>query len=144
MYRRELIPAYMPLIEQGGLFGWGIVNYPTRHGQRSIDNEYLLLGVTQGYWGFSFFLLIIGEAVVTLILSLRTMRARQDRTFVFMLLGILAGICLSISTVFIAYQVQQLLFLLAGWSCSLRPTKHEVEEQSKPAPIHARFEKVYS
>ena len=143
-YRRELIPAYLPIIYRGGLFGWGIVNYPTANSQRSIDNEYLLLGVTQGYWGLSLFFLIMLSSTVALLRTIRRSRSRTDRGFAFVLLGILAGIYLSISTVFMDYQVEQLFFLLIGWSVSLRQSREELEFPEAAPAVQARFQKVYS
>jgi hypothetical protein len=58
IYRRELLDSYRPIIKERKAFGWGITTYPAMNGQTSIDNEYLMLAVTQGFVGLGLFVAI--------------------------------------------------------------------------------------
>ena len=61
IYRRDLLSNYTPLVMERKAFGWGISSRPDVNGQKSIDNEFLMLAVTQGLTGLGLFLAIVGE-----------------------------------------------------------------------------------
>jgi predicted membrane channel-forming protein YqfA (hemolysin III family) len=52
---------------------------------------------------------------------------RESLFLVFGLMGALFGLFLSLTTVYLGEQMTQVLFLLLGWSQSLRDTGSEVE-----------------
>lgn len=116
VYRRMLIDSYTPVIQAGGLWGWGVTDFPIVNKQVSIDNEYLFLGVTRGYLGLSFFLLLIADAVFTLVRTGIRFHNREDRLFAFCMVGVLAGLLFAIGTVYLGNQMYSMLFLILGWS----------------------------
>jgi hypothetical protein len=135
-YRQQLLDNYIPIAKAGGVWGWGEV-FPQVPGQSSIDNEYLLIALTQGLAG----LVAFGFLAVATVLRLGYIALyapdRDDSTFAFALLGILIGLLGTISTVFLGNQTYELFFLLAGWA------------QAIPLPVRARetafqFDQVYT
>lgn len=123
VYRRELLPDYTPVVMQRPLLGWGASDYPKVHGLNSIDDEYLLLAVTNGLVGLALFLLINAENLRALILATRAEKNPTNRAFLFALMGILGGLLFTLTTVFLGMQVFQLFFLLSGWIQALRPVR---------------------
>ena len=123
-YREHLIDNYLPVAKQGGPWGWGSV-FPRAPGQGSIDNEYLFIGITQGWVGLLAFCLIGVHTVINLVLAAIYNPRRQDRYFAFSLLGITIGMLLTIYTVFLGNQPYELFFLLAGWSQAVRVRRAE-------------------
>ncbi len=66
IYRRQLLTNYTPLVMERKAFGWGITTLPAVNGQVSIDNQYLMLAVTEGFTGLAVFLAIVtGSAAET-------------------------------------------------------------------------------
>ncbi|HEY0306635.1 MAG TPA: O-antigen ligase family protein [Acidobacteriaceae bacterium] len=125
VYRRMLIDSYTPVIQAGGLWGWGVTQFPVVNKQISIDNEYLFLGVTRGYLGLSVFLVLIADALFTLIRTGIRFHNREDRLFAFCMVGVLAGLLFAIGTVYLGNQMYEMLFLILGWSQAIgkkRPT----------------------
>jgi hypothetical protein len=118
-YRAQLIENYIPVATFGGAWGWGHI-FPRIGGQASIDNEYLLVWLMQGYMGLlSIFLLLLEAGISLFRVGLRA-RLKRDRLFVFSLLGIILGIAVTIATVFLGSQPYELFFLLIGWSQAVR------------------------
>ena len=144
VYRALLIQNYMPVVERGGLWGWGL-NPPVVGGQTSIDNAYLFFGLTQGYVGAITFAILLIEGLISAFRSLKGLRERQDRDFAFCLAGCLAGLAICLGTVFLNVPVYQLIFLLLGWTQSLRPMEatSEVEEPVAAYPAH-NFRRVFT
>jgi hypothetical protein len=129
-YRQELIDNYVPVAKEGGALGWGL-RFPVIEGQVSIDNEYLLVWLLQGYVGLVSFILLLLEGIMSLIWLGITARFRIDRAFIFSLLGIILGIGITIGTVYLGSQPYELFFLLIGWSqavCLTIPAQLEQEE----------------
>ena len=119
-YRAELLSNYVPLAEKGGPWGWGL-NFPKIGGQDSIDNEYLLAWIVQGYVGATALILLMLETVGRLAVQAARARTVRDRHFVLTLLGIVVAIAFTLSTVFLGSQSFELLFLLIGWSQAVQP-----------------------
>ncbi len=147
VYRRELIPNYLPVIDRGGLLGWSRF-FPRVDGQGSIDNEYLEIALTQGYLGLSLFALIIGRTGWLLLRSGLRARSREDVTFCFCLLGIFTSIALTVTTVYLGEQLFVFFFLVAGWAQSTLPLRATVE-QTLPlypttAPARFAFRRVFN
>jgi O-Antigen ligase len=119
-YRRMLVVNYTPMVERGGMLGYGIHFKPV-DGQVSIDNEYLNLTITQGYLGLGVFVLIIlltcGRLIRTIILATN----RTETSFALCLLAVFVTIVLSITTVYLGFQTFTLFFLLAGWAQAIQP-----------------------
>lgn len=134
-YRQQLLDNYLPIVKQGGAWGWGS-DFPQAAGQGSIDNEYLFVALTQGYVGLVAFCLLAVETLLRLVWAAGFAPNRRDRYFAFSLLGIFAGVLLTIYTVYLGNQPYQLFFFLAGWAQAL-PTREATEPQLS-------FEHVYS
>ncbi len=118
-YRSQLLDDYIPIAEQGGPFGWG-QRFPQILGLDSIDNEYLLVALVQGWVGLCAFTLICLQTLYNFATAAIFSRNREDRLFGWSMLGIFAGFMLTIFTVFLGNQPLQLFFLIAGWSQVLR------------------------
>ena len=125
VYRRQMLVEYKPILDEGGWLGYGIYHHPRVGGLESIDNDYMLVQLSQGRLGLYLFVLIALESGWTAITYAIKFRSRESLFFVFGLLGALFGIFLSITTVYLGEQVQQILFLLIGWSQSLQDTDSE-------------------
>jgi O-Antigen ligase len=114
VYRRQLIDNYIPVMQAGGMWGWGITKFPIVAKQASIDNNFLYLGVTRGYFGLSVFLLLCVDVIFGLIRTGISFQDHEDRLFAFCMIGALAGILFSITTVYLGNQAYDLPFLLFG------------------------------
>jgi hypothetical protein len=141
-YRRELMRNYEPIKEEGGWLGWGELSFPKVSGQPSIDNYYLLLQLSQGKFGLYLFLLISAESLFAVGRSAFTFRARESRFFAFICMGALAGLYLSLYTVYLGNQVVQVCFLLLGWSQSLQDTGEA--DAPSAAEQKYRFKRVFA
>jgi len=129
-YRQELLDNYIPVAKEGGAWGWGL-RFPVIEGQDSIDNEYLLVWLLQGYVGLVAFTLLLLEGIMSLIWLGIKARLRSDRAFIFSLLGIIIGIGITIGTVYLGSQPYELFFLLIGWSQAVRLTTPAQQEQEE-------------
>ena len=118
-YRAHLVENYMPVVEEGGLWGWG-TDFPIRKGQTSIDNQYLFVAVTQGWVGFGAFCLICLRSITNFVSAILGSTNKMDRYFSFSLLGIFLGLMFTIVTVFLGNQSYLMFFLLVGWSEAMR------------------------
>jgi hypothetical protein len=140
VYRRELIRTFMPIIKERPAFGWGITTLPTLNGQRSIDNEYLLLAATQGLAGLWLFLLILFGSAVRLYRLARERLRMEDRALVFAHLAVLMGLMTTLTTVYLGEQALVLLFLIVGWIHGMKPTAEPAMAVEQAQEF--RFEKV--
>lgn len=136
-YRTHLVSVYEPIAEAGGLFGWSATAYPRVPGLESIDNEYLLLWVTQGKVGLSLFILIVAETALAIVQAVRKSQNRLDSCFYYCLGAILCSILFVITTVWLTDQALVLFFVLVGWSQSLRDQYSK--EEVTPEGIVTRF-----
>jgi O-antigen ligase len=143
VYRRELIRTFVPLIEQRPVFGWGITTLPTMNGQKSVDNQYLLLAAAQGFTGLTLFLLILAGSLVRLFRLARRPLGSEDKALVFAHLTVLMGLMTALTTVYLGEQALLLLFLIVGWIHGMNPApKAPFERIGKRAEL--RFQKVLS
>lgn len=149
-YRADLIPTYTPLIIQGGIWGWGT---PTviSHGQAgwladltSIDNEYILIAMAQGYFGLGLFVLILVASIWRAARFCASFRERQDIMLAYCLLGALLTLAFTVSTVALMDPMLQLAFLLFGWTQSLRPSGEEQEALAPVATGPFEFQRVFA
>jgi O-antigen ligase len=141
IYRRQLLESYTPLVKERMAFGWGISDYPSANGQRSIDNQYLWLAVTQGFVGLGLFLAIgLGSGIRLVQLAARPMH-HQDRMLVFAHMAVLMGLMASLTTVYMGEQVVLVFFLVIGWVQGMNPAAVQA-----PAPSSAlyKFRRVLS
>jgi hypothetical protein len=127
VYRRQLIDSYTPVVEAGGLWGWGVTQFPIVNNQQSIDNEYLYLGVTRGYFGLSVFILLCADVIYSLLRTGLRFRNAEDRLFAFCMIGAITGVLFSLTTVYLGNQMYNLLFLLFGWSQAIGKKRADIE-----------------
>jgi multisubunit Na+/H+ antiporter MnhF subunit len=99
-------------------------------GQFSIDNEYLLIWLTQGYVGLSALILIFLGSTISFARMGIQARTFQDRYLGFSLLGILLGVAMCLGTVWLSAQAFMLLFLIIGWSQAILPSTEKA-----PVPV---------
>jgi O-Antigen ligase len=123
IYRRQLLDNYKPIVERGGIFGYGVVSFPKAQGQSSIDNAYLFFQVTQGKLGLWTFLLLSAECFLCVTQAIRRSTQRTDACFALCIGGGIACILFTITTVYLGGPSYPMLFLLFGWSQSLRQTQ---------------------
>lgn len=138
IYRRELLNNYLPLVWQKPLTGWGITQYPSVGGQKSIDNQYLLLAVTEGLPGLALFLFVSGATACRLIRLLRGSINDLDRLLLFTHLGVLVGLWTTVASVYLGLQVQILFYLIVGWVQAMEPERLALAPGAK-APAQSRF-----
>ncbi len=150
-YRANLINVYGPLVAQGGFWGWGTPTliYRGVHGwvagQTSIDNEYILLAMQQGYFGIGLLIAMFLASIYRMIRLCATLRSRQDVIFAYCLLGSLLALAFSISTVALQDPMIQVAFLLFGWTQSVRPTGNENEALAPSSAVGPfQFKRVFA
>jgi hypothetical protein len=152
-YRRELIATYMPLIEEGGLWGWGSPlpigqSYGFTSTQVSIDNEYLRTAMAQGYVGVALLLVVTFVTIIKMLLLVFRTKDRQERIFYSIILGICVCYAFTISTVFLGEPIAQIFFLFCGWANTLDATPRASLQAASAGPLRAnaqrtRFRQVY-
>jgi hypothetical protein len=141
-YRHALLSNYQPIAEQGGAWGWGSL-FPRVAGQVSIDNQYLLSWLAQGYIGLATLILLMGETLFALGKVCFGSAQREDRHFAFCLMGIMSGLMLTLGTVFLGDQSYELFFLVVGWSQALNvsrlPARSDIPVAAAPQSNELRI-----
>jgi hypothetical protein len=123
IYRRDLLTNYIPIVKERKAFGWGVITYPKVDGQVSIDNEYLLLAVTQGLVGLGVFMAIASGSAVRLVRMVGRPLRQEDKLLVFAHLAVLIGLLTTLTTVYMGEQVVPMFFLFAGWVQGMNPAR---------------------
>ena len=85
------------------------------NGQKSVDNQYLLVAAAQGLTGLALFLMILAGSGARLFRLAQRPLAEEDRALVFAHLTVLLGLMTALTTVYLGEQAVLLLFLIAGW-----------------------------
>jgi hypothetical protein len=116
IYRAELWTNYAPIVARNPLWGWGESDFPKVPAQPSIDDEYLLILVTRGYLGLVVFSIIAADSILRLVWVGLRFPNEENRMFSFCLMGNIAGVMLTIGTVYLGSQVVPMYFILIGWS----------------------------
>ena len=134
-YRQVMNTIYQSIAETGGWFGWGGA-FPVVGGKKSIDNQFLLIHLRQGEFGYILLILIAAESIRTAIAGAWSFQAKEDRVFACSMMAIFAIFWITYYTVFMGGQLPQITFLLLGWGQSLVPGKtgrgSVAEAQSRP------------
>lgn len=148
-YRRNLYATYKPFIDEGGLWGWGTPltmyhgTYSWVPSQPSVDNEYIRIAMLQGYLGFLVFVTMLGLCILRLIRLCATLQSRDDVIFAYCVLGVIVSASFTLTTVYLADPMNQILFLFFGWSESIRSTQALA---TQTVPVRTRqfvFERVF-
>ncbi|MBV8140017.1 MAG: hypothetical protein JO121_30920 [Deltaproteobacteria bacterium] len=132
IYRREMLIAYQSIAEMGGWLGWGGSGIPTVGGMKSIDNQFLLVHLMQGEFGYIVWILIVVESVRTGVARILTLQALEDRAFACSALAALAILWISYYTVYMGAQLPQITFLLLGWSQSITAARTSTASVTVP------------
>ncbi len=138
VYRRQMNELYQPVVNDGGLLGWGMLSHPIIPGMDSIDNEFLLVHIAYGSLGYILFLLLAAESFRRPLVRSWTMQAQEDQAFAITLLGAMAVFWISITTVYMGEQLPQIAFLLIGWGQSIIP-ESTVSIGAQEQDVHSRF-----
>lgn len=149
-YRRDLLTTYGPMVDQGGLWGWGTpqvlsdgsVGYSRN--QTSIDNEYLRVAMSQGYVGASLFVIMLALCIVHLITLCVSLRSREDILFAYCMLGAVLAMAFTLTTVYLGDPMMQIVFLFLGWSMSIRPTRSAETQTVPTSASRFAFQKVFA
>jgi O-antigen ligase len=110
------------------------------NGQKSLDNHFLMLAVTQGLIGLGLFLAIVAGTVARLFRLAARPMAPEDRGLVFAQLAILTGVLTTITTVFLGEQALILFFMMVGWVQAMNPAGARVGSGDAVAPF--KFHRV--
>lgn len=121
IYRRQMNEIYKPIVAAGGFLGWGVLSRPVLQGQFSIDNEFLLIHLCYGDFGYFVYVLIAAENIRRLVVRSWSLKSPEDRAFAICMLGAMTVFWVSVTTVFMGNQLPQIAFLLIGWSESIVP-----------------------
>ena len=122
-YRREMNIVYQSVAKMGGWFGWSVGAVPVLGNQKSIDNHFLLVHLTQGELGYILLILIAAESVRSGVTHVWSFKALEDRAFACSFLAIFAIFWISYYTVWMGGPLPQITFLMLGWGQSLVPRK---------------------
>lgn len=134
-YRSQMIDDYLPIAERGGAFGWGN-SFPHVGGRDSLDNEYLLVWLLQGYVGLTALILVVVDGIASLVRAGIKARSIQERYFAFSLLGALLGMAFCVYTVWLSDQPYQMFFLIIGWSQALHSVDAGNQRQQDDRVFH--------
>jgi len=134
-YRMALIDNFVPIAKIGGAWGWGNI-FPHPGGQESIDNEYLLVWVIQGYVGLTALILIFVEGTASFVRAAIKARSFEELYFILTLLGILLGLAVCVYTVWLAGIPYEMFFLIMGWSQALRSVDTGNQQQQDDKVTH--------
>jgi hypothetical protein len=125
MYRKKLLENYAPALDEGGWLGWGIQSYPIFPGQKSIDNDFLLVQLVQGRLGILLWYMILAESLWNGFRCTWKTSDREDIVFAFTQLAGVLTVWLTLTTCYLGEQLPQFFFLLLGWQQSLDFKKAE-------------------
>jgi hypothetical protein len=142
IYRRVLVDEYKPYIQEGGLLGYGVVARPVVPGMFSIDNAFLNIQLIQGNLGLWTYVLMYAEALLASFLAARRATQRSDVLFALCLGGAMAGLMMTLTTLWMGPPMFSLFFLLLGWSQSLRQTESVAVAAPQAAPTRFSFRRV--
>ena len=141
IYRRQLLANYAPLVIERPAFGWGVTTVPAVKGQTSIDNQFLMLAVQEGFAGLGVFLAIVMGSAMKLLRMISQPIGHEDRMLAYAHLAVLIGLMTTLSTVFLGEQAVMLFFLFVGWVQAMRPVLEHAQVVSGLAP-QAGFRRV--
>ncbi len=134
-YRIIMVGIYLPSAEHGGFFGQG-KDFPKVGKYMSIDNEYLLVWLEQGYLGLGSLLIVSCGTILALIEAIRFRAAEQDRALAYTLLGVFAAMLINVATVYLGLQAEVFFFVIVGWAQTLK-----VRPAAEPYPS---FQQVFT
>ena len=114
---------------------------PTMNGQKSVDNEYLLVAASQGLTGLGLFLAVLLGSMLRLYLLARRPLEMEDKALVFAHLTVLMGLMTTLTTVYLGEQALILFFFIVGWIHAMNPAGQGAGMKN-PAAARFQFQKV--
>ncbi len=127
-YRNEMIPLYIPIVEERATWGWGRAGgaegggggFPKLNGMWSIDNAYLLTALTFGVYALGVMVaLFVWPPIRLAIFSFPFSRSDPRALAAFSMIGIFALNVVTDATASGGGAPWLLFFIIAGWSSAL-------------------------
>lgn len=117
-YRAELVEKYIDIATEQFWLGWGADSWPKLASTQSIDNNYLWVLLKHGVFALGLLLSIIFYSVFRLFFrGMSTpISLVGDRSLAFTFFGIIAGLGISLITVYMGLQIEPIFFILIGWA----------------------------
>jgi hypothetical protein len=147
-----MLEVFKPVVERGGWLGWSYGSIPKveglfeiRPGIQSVDNDFLYVHLAQGEIGYLLLVLIALESFRKLVSSSWSLRGLEDRAFAFSMLGAMAILWITLTTVAMGEQLPQFAYLLLGWGQSIVPSSAGAAAAIQVAgPTKFSFKRVFS
>lgn len=134
-YRAKLIQSYMKYVNESFWLGWGYTTWPKASGMISIDNQYLWLAIIHGIIPVCFYVAMIVFSAFRLFF--RGMKLsyndREDRSLAFTLFSIISMLSVSLATVYMGQQVENLFFMIMGLTQGFLDTFPRKKTSPSPA-----------
>ena len=141
-YRNELMPLYVPIVEQRPALGWGRNTWPVLNGMTSIDNAFLLMALTFGLYALGVFVVILLWPPIWLCrLGLRLPSDHPAALAAYTLTAIFILTIIVLGTGCLGDENARFLFLITGWSAGLlemAPVELEAPQTRKTSPRQGR------
>jgi hypothetical protein len=151
LYRRRMLQLYEPILDKGGMLGWGYKSIPhaqglgnLSNGVQSVDNDFLWVHLAQGTLGYTLLLLIVVESIRIPVLHSWSFAAQEDRVFAICIVAAMAVLWLALATVYMGDQLPQIAFLLIGWGQSITQQAPQSVRFVAPESVKFRFRRVLS
>ena len=120
IYRKDLIFNYIGYIQKRPYLGYGFLNLPQVGDQKSIDNAYILWGLSWGVFPVIAILFLGGGAIISLAkLGFNSRIDEKPRKLAWAIAGGMAGSMFTIATVYFAYPTNTMFYMWAGWGAGL-------------------------
>lgn len=121
VYRINLMKQYWEIAWEKPVWGWGSGNIPLSRSMLSVDNQYLWLFLKNG--GVMVFIFISMFVINLIRLFIKGVMCdvttqRLSRSLAFTFFSIYVALGLTLTTVFMGNQIEQIFFILLGWSDS--------------------------
>jgi hypothetical protein len=124
IYRNNLIPLYIPVVEERSTWGWGRNGFPVVDGMGSIDNAYLLEALTFGLYALGMLVaLFVWPAIQLANFSFPLSRNDPRALAAFTLIGIYVLNVVVDGTASGGGTPWRFFFIIAGWSVALLNSK---------------------
>ena len=119
-YRNQLLPLYIPVVEERATWGWGRNDFPVLDGMASIDNAYLLVALLYGVYAMGMMVALFVWPPIRLgIFSSSLSRSDPRALAAFTMIGIYVLNVVVDGTGSGTGTPWRLLFIIAGWSAAL-------------------------
>jgi hypothetical protein len=130
IYRWELLENYIDVIKEEPWLGYGIGNRPVVNNQDSVDNQFLYIGLLHGALVMGLFILMNLYACLRLgLYALQRPIESGDGQLAWLLVGCNATWLVTLATVWMGGQTEQMVFMLLAMAEALTGTSEQDQEQ---------------